>query len=105
MKGHSIRGRIRASLATFVRAGTIAGAMALATATLGAQARTGAGAAKAAPPVLDSLAAAPAQRQSWTSDKQRLGIGDIVTILIDERTLASANLTDNNSETKQLPSP
>jgi len=53
------------------------------------------------PPVADSLALQPAQRQSWTSDKMRFGIGDIVTVLIDERTLAAANLTDNNSETRK----
>jgi flagellar basal body L-ring protein FlgH len=31
----------------------------------------------------------------------RYRIGDIVTIVIDENTTASANLTDNNSERKQ----
>jgi flagellar L-ring protein precursor FlgH len=56
---------------------------------------------KGPPPVADSLSLQPAQRQSWTSDKMRFGIGDIVTVLIDERTLASANLTDNNSETRK----
>ena len=55
----------------------------------------------AAPVVADSFALQPAQRQSWTSDRQRFGIGDIVTIMIDERTLATANLVDNNSETKK----
>lgn len=55
----------------------------------------------AAPVVADSFALQPAQRQSWTSGRQRFGIGDIVTIMIDERTLASANLVDNNSETKK----
>lgn len=49
-------------------------------------------------PIADSLALQPAVRTSWTSDRMRFGIGDIVTILIDESTLASANLTDNNSE-------
>ena len=72
-----------------------------ATLSLGAQARPATGRGAAQPPVLDSLAAAPSQRQSWTSDKPRLGIGDIVTILIDERTLAAANLSDNNSETRK----
>ncbi len=49
-------------------------------------------------PVADSLALQPVSRLSWTSDRMRFGIGDIVTILIDESTLATANLTDNNSE-------
>ena len=66
---------------------------------LGAQAK-GKTAPVAAPVVADSFAAQPTGRQSWTSDKMRFGIGDIVTILIDESTNASANLTDNNSETK-----
>lgn len=67
------------------------------TCPLGAQAK---GKSAPAPVIADSFAAQPAVRQSWTSDKMRFGIGDIVTILIDESTNASANLTDNNSETK-----
>lgn len=54
-----------------------------------------------APAIADSFAIQPAQRQSWTSDRQRFGIGDIVTIMIDERTLATANLVDNNHESKK----
>ena len=69
-------------------------------ASLPAQANTGTK-RPAAPVVADSFAIQPPSRASWTSDRQRYGIGDIVTILIDERTLASANLTDNNSESKQ----
>lgn len=73
------------------------GCLAAAAGIAGAQAR----ATKAASaPVADSLAIQPPTRQSWTSDKMRFGIGDIVTILISERTQASANLTDNNSETR-----
>ncbi len=49
-------------------------------------------------PIADSLSLQPASRMSWTSDRMRFGIGDIVTILVDEATLATANLTDNNSE-------
>ncbi len=49
-------------------------------------------------PIADSLALQPVSRLSWTSDRMRFGIGDIVTIMIDESTLATANLTDNNSE-------
>ncbi|MBI2797102.1 MAG: flagellar basal body L-ring protein FlgH [Gemmatimonadetes bacterium] len=55
----------------------------------------------AAPVVADSFALQPVSRGSWTSDRQRYGIGDIVTIVIDERTLASANLTDNNAESRK----
>ena len=55
----------------------------------------------AAPAVADSFALQPVSRSSWTSDRQRYGIGDIITVMIDERTLASANLTDNNSESKE----
>jgi flagellar L-ring protein precursor FlgH len=88
MLSYSVRALTSASMAVVVLAGALA-------------AQSAGAAAKTAPPAPDSLAAAPSHRQSWTSDKQRLGIGDIVTILIDERTLASANLTDNNSETKK----
>ena len=49
-------------------------------------------------PVADSLALQPPQRLSWTSDRMRYGVGDIITIAIDENTIATANLTDNNSE-------
>ena len=53
------------------------------------------------PVVADSFALQPPIRQSWTSDNMRYRIGDIVTILIDENTTASATLTDNNSENKK----
>ena len=46
----------------------------------------------------DSFALQPVARVSWTSDRMRYGIGDIITIQIDESTLASAGLIDNNSE-------
>jgi flagellar L-ring protein FlgH len=70
----------------------------IASAPLSAQA-AGRGAA-AVKPDLDSLAARPATRQSWTSDRMRFGIGDIITVLIVEHAVASANLTDNNTETR-----
>jgi flagellar L-ring protein precursor FlgH len=66
----------------------------------GAQAK-GKSVAPVTPPVLDSLALQPQFRHSWTSDDIRFHVGDIVTLLIDENTTASANLTDNNSETKK----
>ena len=57
--------------------------------------------ADAAPVVADSFALQPPIRQSWTSDNMRYRIGDIVTIVIDENTTASANLTDNNSDSRK----
>lgn len=38
------------------------------------------------------------RRYSWTTDRPRLAMGDIVTVLIDERALASATLRDNASD-------
>ena len=54
---------------------------------------------KAAPPAppVDSVAPQYTGRQSWTSDRFRLGVGDIVTVVINDQTLASA--TTNNSAT------
>jgi flagellar L-ring protein precursor FlgH len=37
-----------------------------------------------------------APRRSWTSDRLRVQVGDVVTVLIDERTLASAGLRDHD---------
>lgn len=39
-----------------------------------------------------------APRRSWTSDRPHLDVGDIVTVLIDERTLASAILRDTDAD-------
>ncbi len=50
--------------------------------------------AAVAPPV-DSVAPQYTGRQSWTSDRYRLGVGDIVTVMVNDQTLASA--TTNNS--------
>lgn len=44
---------------------------------------------------LDSVAPQYTGRQSWTSDRYRMGIGDIVTVLVNDQTLASA--TTNNT--------
>jgi flagellar L-ring protein precursor FlgH len=60
-------------------------------APLSAQDTTAAGAA-AVP------AATPAPRRSWTSDRVPLAVGDVVTLIIDERTLASAGLRDADAE-------
>ena len=73
----------------------------LAATRAGAQAKKGKNTPSVAPPVLDSLALEPAVRHSWTSDDMRYHVGDIVTILIDENTTASANLTDGHTETKK----
>lgn len=39
-----------------------------------------------------------ARRHSWTTDRPRIGMGDIVTVLIDERALASAVLRDTDTD-------
>jgi len=68
-------------------------------ATAGAQAAKATKATKGAPvaPSADSVAPQYTGRQSWTSDRFRLGIGDIVTVMVNDQTLASA--TTNNSAT------
>lgn len=72
----------------------------LAASTAGAQAKKPAkGAAVAAPPV-DSVAPQYTGRQSWTSDRFRLGIGDIVTVLVNDQTLASANTNNTATDTR-----
>jgi flagellar L-ring protein precursor FlgH len=54
-----------------------------------------------AAPLAAQRNAEPATRQSWTSDRIRLRVGDVVTVLIDERTLASANLRENASDRRR----
>jgi flagellar L-ring protein precursor FlgH len=71
----------------------------------GAQATKAAGkapakGAPAAPPV-DSIAPQYSGRQSWTSDRFRLGVGDIVTVLVNDQTLASANTSTTASDQKK----
>jgi flagellar L-ring protein FlgH len=67
------------------------GTLLLLVATVGWSA-PGAGAASAQDaPVLDApRAAGPAARQSWTADRRGFVVGDVITVLVDERTLASA---------------
>ena len=74
-------------------------AMPLVSPALEAQAR-GAAAQPAKPVVMDSTTLDAPVRSSWTSDRVRFGVGDIITVLIDERTLAAATLTDNASDTR-----
>lgn len=45
----------------------------------------------AAAPAAQAAAPARAVRQSWTSPRRSLAVGDVVTVLVDEYTLASAN--------------
>ncbi|MBI2406702.1 MAG: flagellar basal body L-ring protein FlgH [Gemmatimonadetes bacterium] len=60
------------------------------TSSLAAQARP-----SAAPRAsLDSSASQPARLRSWTSDNYRYAIGDIVTVLVVNRTSAAANVRD-----------
>jgi len=87
---------MNARTVSFVAA-ALAGAALAPISEIAAQSRN---ARNSTPPVLDSLAVQPPVRQSWTSDKIRLGIGDIVTVLIEERTTAGANLSDNASDTR-----
>lgn len=56
------------------------------------------------PPARDTTTSARPGRQSWTSDRATFGVGDVITVLIDERTLASAHLTENHADrrTKDL---
>jgi flagellar L-ring protein precursor FlgH len=61
----------------------------------GAAAPAPTGAAAAAAPAATAAIPAPAParpvRQSWTSDRREFAVGDVITILIDEQTLAAAN--------------
>lgn len=75
--------------------------VALATPRVGAQG-TKAPAKPVAP--VDSVAPQFTGRQSWTSDRFRMGIGDIVTVLVNDQTLASAtsNTSARDSRKKDL---
>lgn len=54
-----------------------------------------------AAPAADSVAPQYTGRQSWTSDRFRLGVGDIVTVLVNDQTLASANTSTTASDQKK----
>lgn len=41
-----------------------------------------------------------APRRSWTADRQEFTVGDVITVLIDEYTLASANKDDFASDSR-----
>jgi flagellar L-ring protein FlgH len=54
------------------------------------------------PPLLaqskESAAAATRPRMSWTSDRKEYVIGDVITVVVDEATLASATSAQNGSD-------
>lgn len=56
-------------------------------------------AAPAAPTAAAAGATRP-PRQSWTSSRRTIGEGDILTVLVDEHTLAAALKGANNSDTR-----
>lgn len=63
-------------------------------AALGAQQSNGAAAT-------DSGAAPRTRIRSWTSDRRDFSVGDIITVVIDESTVASANKATNNVDSKR----
>ncbi len=52
------------------------------------------------PPEVESRRPVLPVRGSWTSDQHQVAVGDLVTILVDEYTLASANRTEKASREK-----
>ncbi|MDQ6827897.1 MAG: flagellar basal body L-ring protein FlgH [Gemmatimonadota bacterium] len=49
----------------------------------------------------DSNAAKRSSRRSWTADRREYGVGDVVTVLVDETTLASQDKNNTASESKK----
>jgi flagellar L-ring protein precursor FlgH len=51
----------------------------------------------------DSADAPPAKpvRQSWTSDRRAFVTGDVITVMVDEYTLASANLGNTSTDNRR----
>ena len=47
-----------------------------------------------------ALSARPA-RLNWTSDRRAYAVGDLIIVHIDENTLASANMTDNATQSRK----
>jgi len=52
------------------------------------------------PPGATPPSGGPPVRHSWTSDQHVVAVGDLVTVLVDEYTLASANRTETASRQK-----
>jgi flagellar L-ring protein precursor FlgH len=50
--------------------------------------------APAATPPTEAVAPQRPVRQSWTSDRRAFAVGDVITVLVDEMTVASANQSD-----------
>ena len=46
----------------------------------------------------ESDTASPRPRRSWTSDRREFSVGDVLTVLVDENTLASANKGQSGSD-------
>lgn len=76
--------------------------LAAALAPAAAQAPTGAPTPPAAAPATPPAAAtARPVRQSWTSARRSFVVGDVVTVLVDEYTLASANTNNSASDRRR----
>ena len=80
-----------------MRSALLALTAALVAAPLAAQAPAGATPAAATPAAQPAPATRPV-RQSWTSPRRSFATGDIVTVWIDEYTLASANTSNTASD-------
>ncbi|MEP6781948.1 MAG: flagellar basal body L-ring protein FlgH [Gemmatimonadaceae bacterium] len=80
---------------------TTAAGRGAATPVLNAAAQT-AGASGTAAGTAGTAGAAPAtrERESWTSDKRRYEVGDIITVLIDDYTITTAVKQDVASDTR-----
>lgn len=58
-------------------------------------------AAAALPAAAPPAQAQAAARQSWTGDRRDFGVGDVITVLVDEYTVASANQGNVASESRR----
>lgn len=56
------------------------------------------------PPPTTETAAAPAARvlRSWTADRREYGVGDVLTVFVDERTLATARADEYASDDRRF---
>jgi flagellar L-ring protein precursor FlgH len=68
---------------------------------LHAQAPTPPAATPAAAAAAQAPAPAARTRQSWTSPRRSFGVGDVVTVLVDDYTLASANTSNTASDSRR----
>jgi flagellar L-ring protein precursor FlgH len=82
----------------------VAGALAIGGHSAAAQAPAAAPTAtapSAAPAVTATAAPVRPARQSWTSPRRAFTVGDVVTVLVDEYTLASANTGNSATDTRR----